>query len=66
MSSHHEKEELHIRPHVALIGDCPAVSSKQRVAGSNPARRTRSEVYQTLGQLGRAAKQGTSGVGFAL
>lgn len=30
----------HIRPHLAPSGDRPYVPSKQRVAGSNPARRT--------------------------
>ena len=30
----------HVRPHLAPSGDGPNVSSKQRVAGSNPARRT--------------------------
>jgi len=30
----------HIRPHLATSGDRPCVPSKQRVAGSNPARRT--------------------------
>ena len=39
-SSPSRERKLHIRPDVALIGDCPAIPSKQRVAGSNPARRT--------------------------
>ena len=40
----------HIGPHPAMSGDVPNVPSKQRVAGSNPARRTR----QTAGQRSAA------------
>ena len=40
----------HVRPHLAPSGDGPHVPSKQRVAGSNPARRTQD---QTLPLAGR-------------
>jgi hypothetical protein len=35
----------HVRPHPAPSGDGQRVPSKQRVTGSNPARRARSETY---------------------
>src|SRR5262249_24984094 len=47
----------HVRPHLESSGDRPQMPSKQRVAGSNPARRTRSSPSSDLDRPSLGAKR---------